>query len=353
MTFAEYIKDKAFLLALHLSCMFLLFGFLLATEYPAEFCVLIAVCWALIASAFFRVDYCRRRSYFSEMSKILEQMDQRYLLGEMMRDSLRLEDRLYREMIRSSNKSVIEKIRAAEQEKKDYREFIESWVHEVKAPITGISLICGNDRGEIAGKIQLENSKIENCVDMALYYARSDEVYKDYMVRNTDLSEVVSDIFVKNKHLLIQNGVQAEVDCRHSVYTDGKWISFILNQLVQNSVKYKKDGGEKILVFTRKREKSVELILKDDGIGIKKEDMPRIFEKGFTGSNGRKTARSTGMGLYLCKNLCGKLGIEIEISSSEGEGTRAVLKFPVGEYYAREGNKKIERDNKEPLEGLE
>lgn len=206
MTFAEYIKDKAFLLALHLSCMFLLFGFLLATEYPAEFCVLIAVCWVLIASALFGVGYYRRRSYFSEMSKILEQMDQRYLLGEMMRDSLRLEDRLYREMIRSSNKSVIEKIRAAEQEKKDYREFIESWVHEVKAPITGISLICRNNPGEIAGKIQLENSKIENCVDMALYYARSDEVYKDYMVRNTDLSEVVSDIlvliqlFVKGEH---------------------------------------------------------------------------------------------------------------------------------------------------------
>lgn len=336
MTFAEYIKDKVLLLVLQFSCMFLLFGFLIATGYPAEFCALIAACWALIAAAFFAMDFYRRRKFFSEVLRVLEQMDQRYLLGELMPASPRLEDRLYREMIRRSNKSVIEKIRAIEQEKREYREFIESWVHEVKAPITGISLICGNSRGELAGKILLENSRLENCVDMALYYARADEVYKDYMVRRTELSEVVSEVLMKNKYLLIQSGVQAEVDCGHFVYTDGKWISFILNQLVQNSVKYRKDGGELISVCTRKQGKSVRLTLEDDGIGIKKEDMPRIFEKGFTGNNGRKTARSTGMGLYLCKNLCDKMGIEMEVTSSEGEGTRVVLKFPVGEYYARE-----------------
>lgn len=93
------------------------------------------------------------------MSRLLEQMDERYLLGELLPDSPKLEDRLYRGMLRMSNKSVIEKIHAIEQEKKEYREFIESWIHDVKAPITGISLICENNRNELTKKIRLENSK--------------------------------------------------------------------------------------------------------------------------------------------------------------------------------------------------
>ncbi|EOS69712.1 hypothetical protein C818_02493 [Lachnospiraceae bacterium MD308] len=337
MTFAEYIKDKALLLALHFFCMLLLGCFLCATGYPTDYCVLIATCWALIATAYFAADYYRRRSYFLGMSRLLEQMDERYLLGELLPDSPKLEDRLYRGMLRMSNKSVIEKIHAIEQEKKEYREFIESWIHDVKAPITGISLICENNRNELTKKIRLENSKIENCVEMALYYARSDEVYKDYMIRRTALSEVAADVIMRNKHLLIQNGVIAEIDCEHFVYTDEKWISFILNQLVQNSAKYKKDGGERICVCTKKQQKSVWLVVEDDGAGVKKEELPRIFEKGFTGSNGRQDKRATGMGLYLCKNLCEKLGIEIVAHSEEKKGTRIILKFPVGNYHARDG----------------
>ncbi len=106
---------------------------------------------------------------------------------------------------------------------------------------------------------------------------------------------------------------------------------------MQNSVKYKKDGGEKICVRTKKQEKSVWLVVEDDGAGIKKEELPRIFEKGFTGSNGRQDKRATGMGLYLCKNLCEKPGIEIVAHSEEKKGTRIILKFPVGNYHARDG----------------
>ncbi len=336
MTLAEYIKDRALVFILQIFCMLALFGFLCVTGYPADLCVLIGSVWVLAAGTYFGLDYWKRRRYFLEISRILERLDERYLLGELMPDSARLEDRLCREMIRLSNKSVIEKIRAAEQEKKEYREFVESWVHEIKAPVTGVSLICENHKDENTRQIWLENRKIENYVDMALYYARADEVYKDYMIRKTELSEIVSSVLSANKYYLIQNGVQAEVSCSHFVYTDKKWIAFILNQLILNSVKYKKDGGEKLFIHTEKQRKAVQLIVEDDGVGIKKEELPRIFEKGFTGSNGRSTRRATGMGLYLCRELCGKLGIEISVSSEEDKGTRAVLKFPVGEYYVRE-----------------
>lgn len=336
MRFNEYIKDKSLVFILHIFCMSVLCGFLHVTGYPPDFCVLIGGCWVLAAASFFGIDFLKRRRYFQELSRILERMDERYLLGELMPDSVRLEDRLYRDMIRFSNKSVIERIRAVEKEKKEYREFIESLVHEIKAPITGISLICENHKDDHTRRIREENRKIENYVEMALYYARAGEVYKDYIIQKTDLSGLVSAVLSKNKYYMIQNGVRAELNCSHFVYTDEKWISFILNQLVLNSVKYKKGKTELLFVYTSQQERSVKLTVKDDGVGIKKEDLPRVFDKGFTGSNGRKTAGATGMGLYLCKNLCEKLGIGISICSQEGKGTSVCLEFPVGTYHARD-----------------
>lgn len=336
MRFNEYIKDKSLVFILHIFCMSVLGGFLYVTGYAPDFCVLIGGCWVLAAVSFFGIDFLKRRKYFRELSRILERMDDRYLLGELMPDSVRLEDRLYRDMIRYSNKSVIERIRAVEKEKKEYREFIESLVHEIKAPITGVSLICENHKDEHTRRIREQNRKIENYVEMALYYARAGEVYKDYIIQKTDLRELVSAVLSKNKYDLIQNGVRAELNCSHFVYTDEKWISFILNQLILNSVKYKKGKTELLSVYTSQQERSVKLTVEDDGVGIKKEDLSRVFDKGFTGSNGRKTAGATGMGLYLCKNLCDKLGIGISICSQEGEGTRVCLEFPMGTYYARE-----------------
>lgn len=336
MTLSGYIKDKIFLIVLHVFCMFALFAFLHATGYSDDYSVLIFVCLTLAAIVVFLSGYYRRKKYFSSISKLLREMEQRYLLGELMPDSSRLEDNLYREMIRISNKSVIERIRMVEQEEKEYREFIESWVHEIKAPLTGVSLICENNKNKLTRRIWLENKKTENYVDMALYYARSGEVYKDYMIRKTELSETVSAVLSGNKYEMIQNNVQVKTDCGHAVYTDEKWIAFMLNQIVLNSVKYKKGGKESLHIYTEERERSIWLTVEDDGIGIKKEELSRIFEKGFTGSNGRKIRRSTGMGLYLCKNLCNKLGIEITAVSEEGVGTKVILKFPIGNYYARE-----------------
>lgn len=161
--------------------------FLRITGYPKSNCILITVVWGLVFLVWLSVHYFSRRNYFKKMKEMMEQIDQRYLLGELMPDSVHLEDQIYRELIRKSNKSVIERIRAIEDEKKEYQEYIESWVHEIKAPITGIDLMCENHKETLTRRIALENRKIENYVDMALYYARSDEVYQDYMIRETDL----------------------------------------------------------------------------------------------------------------------------------------------------------------------
>ncbi len=336
MTIKEYIKDKVLMILLHIFCMLVLSGFLYVTGYQSDLIALILLCWGLILLLVYAVEFYQRKIYFSKMSEILRKTEKRYLLGELMPDSPRLTDRIYRSMILSSNKSVIEGIRSAQKEQREYREFVESWVHEIKAPITGIELLCENHKDTFTRQIMKENRKIENYVDMALYYARADEVYKDYMVRKTDLAEIVSSVLSKNKYYLIGNRVQVETKCTHCVYTDEKWISFILNQLILNCVKYKKGDSEEILIETKEFEKSVRLVVKDNGVGIRKEEIGRIFDKGFTGSNGRNGGRSTGMGLYLCHNLCEKLGIMIWAVSEEGTGTEMILEFPVGNFYARE-----------------
>ena len=176
--------------------------------------------------------------------------------------------------------------------------------------------------------VSLENQKIENFVDMVLYYARSEHVYKDYYIKETNLQETVCEVLEKNRMFLIQNHVQ------ESVYTDRKWMLFILNQIILNSVKYC-SGSLSIHIFTKRTPKSVILYLKDNGVGIREEELPRIFEKGFTGSNGRSHERSTGMGLYLCRRLCGRLGIEIRAESVYGEGTCIILEYPVSNYVSR------------------
>ena len=335
MRMVEYVKDKILLLVLHMLCMLLLAGFLHGTGYSKEYICLILLGWLGILGCWFVYGYFNRKCYFQKMKEILDQVDQRYLLGELMPESYRLEDRLYRDMIRRSNKSVIDRIRVVEDQQKDYREYIESWVHEIKAPITSIALMCENHKDNLTRQIHLENQKIENYVDMALYYARSESVYKDYVIQETDFQEIAVVVLNRNKQYLIQNRVQAEVDCKDVAYTDKKWIAFILNQLILNSAKYRKEEGVYIHIRTKRYPGGIRLLVIDDGIGIREEDMPRIFEKGFTGSNGRMQERSTGMGLYLCKKLCQNLGIGIYAESEEGKGTKMTLEFPVSSYLSK------------------
>ncbi|MDE6221361.1 MAG: sensor histidine kinase [Lachnospiraceae bacterium] len=328
-----FLKDRLLLFLLHFACMMALGVFLLATGYQRDACLLILICWFLVLLVWITYEYRKRKQYFSRMEAVLVQIDQRFLLGELMPFSERLEDRIYREMIRKSNRSVIEKIHAAEETKNDYREYIESWVHEIKAPITSVALMCENHKSEVTRGISKENAKIENYVDMALYYARSDEVYKDYIIQETDLGAVAAEVVGRNKYYFIQNGMQVEIDCRDHVCTDRKWIAFILNQILQNSLKYRSESDAMIRIYTQKIPKGVRLVIEDNGIGIKEEEIPRIFEKNFTGTNGRNHDRSTGMGLYLCEKLCAKLGVGIHAESEEHVGTKMVLEFAVCTYF--------------------
>ena len=341
MKLMPFLKDKFMFLILHIICMGALSAFLRLTGYGSTGVTLILIFWTVILALWLFITYRERKRYFDEIDKILAEVDQRYLLGELLPYSCRLEDRLYNKMMHLSNKSVIEKIRKIEDAQRDYREYIESWVHEIKTPITGIALICENRRRHEAvtqenlREISLENQKIENCVDKVLYYARMENVYKDFLIQKTDLQKTAEEVLAKNRLLLIRHQVRAEVHCGDMVYTDGKWISFILNQMIGNSVKYRSESPV-FLIYTEREKDGVRLTIEDNGVGILPEELSRIFEKGFTGRNGRSHKQATGMGLYLCKRLCERLEIGLSVQSQPGRGTKMTLDFPVSNYIKRE-----------------
>lgn len=269
----------------------------------------------------------------------MKELDKPYLISEVLPSSWRLEDRLYGEILRTSNKSVVDAIRHLEREQKEYKEFIENWIHEVKAPITAMSLICDNEKGEAARKMKYQLSILENDVEKALFYARSDRVYEDYLIRLVSLENVVYDVIDRNQMYFRMNGMQIEVQAEEKeAYCDDKWLSFILNQILINAVKYKKDENSKIVIKSGKKEGKTLLSVWDNGVGIAAEELGRVFQKGFTGSNGRRSTgdkrplgpQATGIGLYLCQKLCRKLDMGIGIQSEEGAYTCVTLIFPDG-----------------------
>ncbi len=196
-------------------------------------------------------------------------------------------------------------------------------------------MVIENNKNSVTKSIDEELDKVENYIEQALFYARSNTVEKDYYIKKNNLRDIINESIKKNKNSLIQNRVTINIhDIDETVYTDSKWIVFILNQIIQNSVKYKtQDNNSEIEIYSKQGKEKIILYIKDNGIGIKKGEITQVFEKGFTGTNGRlQNKKSTGIGLYLCKKLCKKLGIWIELNSIQNEGTEIKLVFPKGTY---------------------
>lgn len=333
MRLIDYLKDKIMIILLNIFSLFILSCFLNLVNNSFSTILIIVFAWTSIFSIYLLVEYYQRNKYFNKLEKLLDSLDKRYLIAEVMDKSYRLEDKKYREILRKSNKSVIEKINELEDEKQDYKEYIESWIHEIKLPITTMELICENNKNEVTRRIQSELNRVDNFVEMVLFYARQEKVYKDYIIKEINLNEVIFESISKNKSYFIQNTMTINVDCEeYEVFSDKKWLSFIINQILINSVKYKKDCVGEINIYAEKVKAGVKLYIEDNGVGIDKSEINRIFDKGFTGKNGRTNRKSTGIGLYLCKNLSTKLGIDISAESKKGEYTKVILTFPKSNY---------------------
>jgi signal transduction histidine kinase len=270
--------------------------------------------------------------YYKILNRQLEELDKKYYIAEVIEPPQSVEGKLWAEVLSVAGKSMNDTIAGFEKSNEEYREYVELWVHEVKTPISGAKLICENQGYK---NVMAELVKIENYVEQALFYARSGSVEKDYIIKKIELRPMIGELLKKNATSLIGNGVRPDLNVEGTVHTDSKWLIFILQQLLDNAVKY----GGKTIGFSF--EENV-LSISDDGIGIPKQDLPRIFDRGFTGENGRTTAKSTGMGLYLCKSLCEKLGLELTADSDQGiPKTKMSIRFPENPFITFESNHDI------------
>ena len=324
----QYWKNRLPFLLTNLVCMAALTVFLMACGNSVSTVVLILTVWTLILLSGLTFTYWKRKRQMKKLLAMAEQLSERYLISEVMELPEQAEDQVYYQLLKMAGKSMLEQIGEIERERLEYKEYIEQWIHEIKTPITAMKLLCENHRTDWTKELLLELEKTNRFTEQALYYARSEHTEKDYSVREIAQSQVVHQAIADNKYLLLQSGVHLEVaEMQGIVYSDEKWVRFILNQLISNAVKYR--NRHPILhIYACRQQNQIILVVEDNGIGIAASDLPRIFEKGFTGQNGRLIHQSTGIGLYLCKRLCEKLGIGITVKSSE-QGTAVFLSFHI------------------------
>ena len=225
-----------------------------------------------------------------------------------------------------------EKVNYYKDEQSEYREYIETWVHEIKTPIASAKLILDNDDSILSKRVGYEIKRVDAFVEQVLYYARSSDVSKDYIIKEFNLRSVVIGAVKSNSRDFINKKIKIDIkEIEGIIYSDKKWIEFIVNQIIVNAIKFSKEYGV-VSISSNINENNITLTIKDNGVGINEKDINRVFEKGFTGENGRRFGKSTGIGLYLCKKLCDKLGIGIELTSKVGEGTEVKLNFPIGKF---------------------
>lgn len=335
MRFRDILKDRLITIIL------LIFGIMTVEVfliiYPVGIFIKIYIPVVIIALYFIgiTIEYFSRKEFYENVSRTLDELDDKYLITEIIKTPKFTEGKVLKHTLEQTDKSMIENVNKYKYLTEDYKEYIELWIHEIKIPIATSKMVIENNKSDITKSIDEELGKVENYIEQALFYARSNTVEKDYYIKKVVLKDMVNECIKKNKNLLIQEKIRMNIhDLDITVNTDSKWLIFILNQVIQNSVKYRKNKEDsEIEIYAQQGKERNILYIKDNGIGIPKGEIARVFEKGFTGTNGRLlNKKSTGIGLFLCKKLCNKLGIDIELNSVENKGTEMKLVFPESSY---------------------
>ena len=278
-------------------------------------------------------DYFNRKKYYDNLFKNLDGIDKKYFIAEILESGDFIESNIIYSVLEECTKSMKDEVADLKRNINDYKEYIETWVHEIKTPIASARLILENDEGYINKSVLEEIEKVEGFIEQVLFYARSSTVERDYIIKKIPLKNSINSVIRKNANILIEKRVNIQLeDIEKKVYCDSKWIEFILQQIISNSVKYMDKDEKYIKIRCLEKDKNIILKILDNGIGISEKSIEKVFEKGYTGENGRKYNNSTGMGLYLCKKLCLKLGLGISIKSKLGVGTEVTIVFPINNY---------------------
>lgn len=329
MSFKSFLKDRITYIILILFASITSQILLLPSEIAIFVRIYVGLAPIILFLIYFFIEYYKKKNYYNNLKESMMELSEKYLIAEITGNPGFEEGKILKEIVQETGKSMLENVDKYKYLQEDYKEYIELWIHEIKLPITSAKLLCENNKSEITNKIDEEIEEINNYVEQALFYARLDQVSNDFMIRKIKLADVIKNVLSRNKKIMIQNNMKVELkNTDVSAYSDEKWLEFILNQIIINSIKYKKEQNATIIIETTENKENVKLKIKDNGIGIKKSEIDRIFDKGFTGTNGRNQKKSTGIGLYLCKRLCEEIGMNLKAESIENEYTEMIITIP-------------------------
>ncbi len=365
MTVGGYLKDRAVPYAVFLASVALVVLILSVAGVGLTIVVAVGALLVVAVCAGSAWDYLAKRRFYHQLLAAGEQSGEAYYASEFIDRPSFEEGRLFYDVLEQATKDMNDRIAEYRLASEEYQEYVETWIHEVKTPLAAAHLIISNRNDVTLRSLEQEIDRTERYIEQALFYARSTAVEKDYQIRAVNLDTLVKNAAKKQSRVLIEQGITpCFSDLDHTVYGDPKWLDFVLGQIIANAAKYarpatgqqgqgqkeqkeqKEDGlraaseeHKPQITFSAKRTEEgfesakVILSIADSGIGIPAQDIARVFEKGFTGENGRRYAKSTGIGLYLCKKLCTRMRLHISLDSREHEGTVVRIEFPLNKMF--------------------
>ncbi|MFJ3389233.1 MULTISPECIES: sensor histidine kinase [unclassified Lysinibacillus] len=278
----------------------------------------------VLLASFLLIRYLMRQRYLLKISLLPKTMEDVLQKNAKTPEAIQVEK--YMHELYRQYKHELQTLYAGQ---KRHDQFINQWVHQMKTPISVIELLLQDERPLDKKNVQEEIDRLRRGLDMVLVNARLENFEEDMQVEQVALKTIVTATVNENKRLFITKRVFPEIHIEDDIIvaSDSKWLRFILGQFVTNAVKYTFESNKKIVISAIKKDDYVQLAIRDEGIGIPASDLSRVTKAFFTGENGRKTGESTGMGLYLAKEICEKLGHELHITSEVGKGTIVTVTF--------------------------
>lgn len=314
----------------------LLFFFLWVFRLPTTMLFMLVL---LMLGSFLVIEYWeyhQRNSYYRELFQQLDQLqEQGLLVRSIIANPKFYEGQLVNEELQQVYQSFLTQLRSSQKQAEDFKDFIELWIHEVKIPLATLQLSLYNQH-HLPVEMKQSLQQLEDYLDQVLYFTRAEHAQKDYLIRQVPLQQVIRQVAMRNQARLLKEKIQLQAPTTQAVVTtDQKWLAYILNQILDNAIKYVHTAtNPTIELKVVENDTEIQLKISDNGCGISASDLPRVFDKSFTGENGRLYPKATGLGLYLVKKLTTQLGHGLKIDSTLQQGTTVTLVFAKPSFYA-------------------
>lgn len=335
MKFINYVKDKIWYVILFIVSLAFILTLLAAFKTKIELTIAILLVITIFFITSILIDFFKKKDFYNNLLSSIENIDKAYLVLETLDKPNFYEGKILYQALYEINKSMNENVKNLKLQVDDFKEYVEMWIHEVKIPLSSLVLMQHNHKDKFSKDQIKQIKRIENYVEQILYYVRQETAEKDYLITDVSLNKIVNKVLLKNKDDILENKINLIVDTlSYDVSTDSKWLEFIINQIINNSIKYKRNiKSSCIKIYVIENNDKLDLVIEDNGLGINETDLPMVFKKSFTGQNGRIKSKSTGMGLFIAKSLTDKLGHKIRIESKEKEYTKVIITFSKNHYY--------------------